>query len=99
MLNELDEELSRRGHKFVRYADDALVFCKSKRSAERVFRNITSFIEGKLFLRVNREKSQIAHYSKVKFLGYSFYKRKGECRLGVHVQSVRKMKLKIKELT
>jgi retron-type reverse transcriptase len=53
MLNELDKELESRGHRFVRYADDALIFCKSRRSAERTLANIIPFIEGKLFLKVN----------------------------------------------
>lgn len=99
MLNELDKELERRGHRFVRYADDFLIFCKSKRSSQRVMQSITQFIETCLYLKVNREKSQTANYRKIKFLGYSFYKTKGECRLRVHPQSVVKMKAKVKELT
>lgn len=99
MLNELDKELERRGHKFVRYADDMLILCKSKRSAERVMGSIISFIEEKLFLKVNRDKSQTAAISKVKFLGYSFYRLKGEGRLRLHPKSGAKMKAKIKELT
>jgi group II intron reverse transcriptase/maturase len=99
MLNELDKELERRGHKFVRYADDMLVLCKSKRSAERVMGSIIRFIEDKLFLKVNKEKSQVAPISKVKFLGYSFYRTKGEGRLRIHSKSVSKMKAKLKELT
>jgi group II intron reverse transcriptase/maturase len=99
MLNELDKELERRGHKFVRYADDFLIFCKSERSSERVMRSVTEFIENSLYLKVNREKSQTVSYREIKFLGYSFYKTKGECRLRVHPKSVAKMKAKIKELT
>jgi len=99
MLNELDRELERRGHKFVRYADDLVVLCKSKRGAERVMSSITHFIEQKLFLKVNREKSQVSPISKVKYLGYSFYKTKGEGRLRVHAKSVQKMKARIRELT
>jgi group II intron reverse transcriptase/maturase len=99
MLNELDWELDRRGHRFVRYADDAMIFCKSKRSAERTLENITPFIEGKLFLRVNREKTTVAHISKVKFLGYGFYRYKGKCRFRVHPKSIEKMKTRIRELT
>ena len=99
MLNELDKELERRGHQFVRYADDFLIFCKSKRSSERVLRSIREFIENRLYLKVNREKSQTVSYGKIKFLGYSFYKTKGACRLRVHPKSVAKMKAKIKELT
>ena len=99
MLNELDKELESRGHKFVRYADDMVIMCKSKRSAERVMETIVHFIENHLLLKVNREKSQVATMSKVKFLGYSFYKMKGEGRLRIHSKSVSKMKAKIKELT
>ena len=99
MLNELDRELERRGHRFVRYADDGAIFCKSRRSAERTLRNIIPFIEGKLFLKVNREKSYVAHISKIKFLGYSFYRYKGQGRLRIHPKSVQKMKARIKTLT
>jgi len=99
MLNELDKELERRGHRFVRYADDCMILCKSKKSAERTLRNIIPFIEGKLFLKVNRKKTEVAHISKVKYLGYIFYRYKGKCRLRVHAKSVVKMKNKIRELT
>jgi RNA-directed DNA polymerase len=99
MLNELDKELERRGHKFVRFADDLVILCKSKRSAERVMGSIVPFIEDKLLLKVNREKSQAAPISKVKFLGYSFYKTEGEGRLRIHPKSVPKMKAKLKEPT
>ena len=99
MLNELDRELTRRGHKFVRYADDCMIFCKSRKSAERTLRNIIPFIEGKLFLKVNRKKTGVAHISKVKYLGYAFYRYKGRCRFRVHPKSVTKMKDKIRELT
>ena len=99
MLNELDRELERRGCKFVRYADDLVIFCRSKRSAERVMGSIIRFIEDKLFLKVNKEKSQASSTVKVKFLGYSFYKTKGEGRLRIHPKSVAKMKARLKELT
>lgn len=74
MLNELDKELERRGHKFVRYADDCMIFCKSRRSAERTLENIIPYIEKKLFLRVNKDKTVMAHINKVKYLGYGFLK-------------------------
>ncbi len=98
MLNELDRELERRGHRFVRYADDCMIFCKSRKSAERTLRNIIPFIEGKLYLKVNRKKTSVAHISKVKYLGYAFYRYKGKCRFRVHPKSVTKMKDKIREL-
>ena len=99
MLNELDRELERRGHRFVRYADDCMIFCKSKKSAVRTLENIMPYIEGKLFLKVNLEKTKVAHISKVKYLGYSFYRYKGKCKMRVHPKSIAKMKAKLKELT
>ena len=72
MLNELGRELARRGHKFVRYADDCMIFCKSRKSAERTLGNIIPFIEGKLFLKVNRNKTGVAHISKVEYIRYAF---------------------------
>lgn len=74
MLNELDKELERRGHRFVRYADDCTIFCKSRKAAERTLENIVPFIEKKLFLKVNRDKTVVSHISKVKYLGYAFYR-------------------------
>jgi len=99
MLNELDKELERRGHRFVRYADDCMIFAKSRKSAERTLEKIMGFIEGKLFLKVNRKKTQVALISHVKYLGYSFYRYKGKCRLRVHPKSVAKMKVKLQLLT
>lgn len=98
MLNELDRELERRGHRFVRYADDCMIFCKSRKSAERTLQNIIPYIEDRLFLKVNREKTCVAHISKVKYLGYTFYNHKG-LRFRVHPKSVEKMKKKLRELT
>ena len=99
MLNELDKELEKRGHPFVRYADDMVIFCKSKRSAERTLANIVPYIENRLFLKVNREKTTTAYVSGIKFLGYSFYVMKGEGRLRVHPKSIAKMKGRIRTLT
>ena len=98
MLNELDKELEKRGHKFVRYADDCMILCKSRKSAERTMLSITKFIEGKLFLKVNKEKTVVARINKVKFLGYGFYIYKGKCRLKLHSKSKVKMKSKIREI-
>ena len=99
MLGGLDKELERRGLPFVHYADDVLIFCKSKRAARRVRKSITRFIEGKLFLQVNREKTVVSYVRGVKFLGYSFYVMRGQCLLTVHPQSKNKLKSKLKELT
>jgi len=98
-LNELDKELVKRNHRFVRYADDLMIFCKSKKSAERTLEKIQPFIEKKLFLRVNEEKTVVSHVKGVKFLGYTFYIYRGKGRLRVHPKSIAKMKKRIKELT
>jgi RNA-directed DNA polymerase len=99
MLNELDKELERRGHRFVRFADDLVIFCKSKKGANRVLANIVPYIEKKLFLRVNQDKTTVSHVSKIKYLGYAFYRRKGKCKFRIHPKSIQKMKDKIRNLT
>ena len=99
MLNELDKELEKRGHKFVRYADDCMILCRTRKSAQRTLDHIVPYIEGKLFLRVNLEKTTVAHISKVKYLGYGFYRFKGKCRLRVHPKSMTKMQNRLRELT
>ena len=73
VLDELDWELEKRGHRFVRYADDCNIYVKSRRSAERVKENVTEYIEKKLRLRVNEEKSAVDLVVNRKFLGFSFY--------------------------
>jgi len=92
MLNELDKELEKRERRFVRYADDMVILCKSKRSAERTLTNIIPYIENKLLLKVNREKTLVEYISKIKFLGYSFYENAKGGRLRVHPKAIGKMK-------
>ena len=99
MLNELDKELERRGHLFVRYADDLVIFCKSRRSAQRTLDNLLPFIETKLFLKVNKDKTHVAYMRDIKFLSYAFGRRNGKCQFYIHVDSIKKMKIKIRELT
>lgn len=99
MLNELDKELERRGIRFVRYADDTMLFAKSKRSAERILRNILPYIENKLKLRVNREKTNVSYIGRIKFLGYGFYTSRAGIKARVHSKSIAKMKSRIKEIT
>jgi len=99
MLNELDKELERRGIRFVRYADDMLLFARRKRSAERMMEHILPFIEGTLKLRVNREKTAVAYIGHIKFLGYGFYPSKAGIKLRVHTKSVAKMKDKLRGIT
>jgi group II intron reverse transcriptase/maturase len=100
VLNELDRELEERGHAFVRYADDVLVLKETRKAAQRVKESITTFIEKKLFLKVNREKTTVARISQnVRYLGYGFYKTKGEWRLRVHPKSIVKLKDKVRTVT
>ena len=99
MLNELDKELERRGHRFVRYADDCMILCKSKRAAIRTKESIIRFIEDSLFLKVNKEKTKVGYIKGLKFLGYSFYVMKGVCKLSLHPKSRMKLKSKLKEIT
>ncbi len=76
-----------------------MVFCRSKKAATRTLDKILPFIEGKLFLKVNREKTKVAHANFVKYLGYSFYVYRGEGRLRIHPKSVTKFKEKVREVT
>lgn len=99
MLNELDKELESRGLPFVRYADDAMIFCRSKRAALRVKATITRFIEEKLHLKVNKEKTVASYAQRIKYLGYSFQVMKGKCNLTIHSKSKAKLKSRLKELT
>lgn len=99
MLNELDKELEKRGLQFIRYADDCVIFTKSKKSAERVMENITKFIETKLRLKVNKEKSKIDRPWRIKYLGFSFYQAKGKIEIRIHPKSVAKFKEKIRDIT
>lgn len=80
MLNELDKEILKRGHRFVRYADDVCIYVKSERSAFRVMEKITDYIENKLRLRVNRNKSKVSKFNEIKYLGFGFYLEKGLAR-------------------
>ena len=73
LLNELDKELERRGHPFVRYADDCLILVKSLRATERVRDSISGFIEKKLFLKVNKDKTEVGSIVGKKYHGYTFY--------------------------
>lgn len=99
MLNELDKELEKRGLNFVRYADDCLIMVKSEKAANRVMKTITSYIENKLGLIINVEKSKVARPNKIKYLGYGFYNRKGTWRPKPHLKSVQKFERKLKDIT
>jgi len=96
LLDDLDKELERRGHCFCRYADDCNIYVRSQAAGERVLASVTAFLEGELRLRVNREKSAVAHVEERKFLGYRLL-RDGE--LGVAPKSVERAKERIGQIT
>jgi RNA-directed DNA polymerase len=96
LLDDLDKELERRGHRFCRYADDCNIYVRSKRAGERVMRSITRFLESKLGLRVNQTKSAVAHVQERKFLGYRLLR---EGRLGIAPASLKRVKGRIRQIT
>ena len=96
-LTVLDKELEKRGHVFVRYADDLNILCKSKASAKQTLKHLIPFIEGKLKLKVNRDKTKVSKPSRIKFLGYTFGKNSEKVGYTPRLHS--KSKEKIKEVT
>lgn len=99
ILDKLDKELEKRGHRYVRYADDCSVYVKSKRSGDRVMESITHYIETELKLMVNTEKSSVTRPWLMKLLGFTFYHRKGEKGISVHRKSIAAYKDKIRAIT
>jgi len=99
MLHELDKELQERGHSFVRYADDCSVYVKSEKSAHRVLESITKFIEGKLKLKVNREKTKVSRPHQSTLLGFSFYQNGGEWKIRIAPKTVERIKEKLRGKT
>ena len=101
MLNELDMELESRGLQFVRYADDALIFVKSEKAANRVMESIVRFIEKKLGLIVNVEKSKISRPKDLKFLGFGYYydAKNEKYQVKPHPVSIQKFQRKLRKLT
>jgi RNA-directed DNA polymerase len=99
ILDKLDKELEKRGHRFVRYADDLSIYVKSKRAGERVMESISTYIEKELKLKVNIEKSSVTRPWHSKLLGFTFYHKKGEKGISVHRKSIAAYKDKIRLIT
>ena len=101
MLNELDKELEARGLHFVRYADDCIIAVGSSAAANRVMHTVTKWIEKKLGLKVNMTKTKITKPSKLKYLGFGFWKdsKDGQWKARPHQESVARFKRKLKALT
>ena len=98
VLDDLDKELERRGHRFVRYADDCNIYVKSERAGQRVMESISSFITKKLKLKVNGEKSAVAKVGERGFLGFSFLNRK-EPKRRIAPKAIRRFKEHVRGLT
>jgi len=98
VLDELDKELEKRGHSFVRYADDCNIYVNSRKAGHRVMDSLTSFIEGKLRLKVNGTKSAVDRPWKRKFLGFSFTSHR-EPKVRIAKESMKRMKDKVRDIT
>jgi group II intron reverse transcriptase/maturase len=96
VLDELDKELESRGHSFCRYADDCNIYVRSRKAGDRVMTSIADFIEKKLKLKVNHEKSGVRHCSDVKFLGYTLMSGGG---IRVADKSIDRLKFRVREIT
>ena len=98
VLDELDRELERRGHRFVRYADDSHIYVRSRRAGERVMMSTRKFITTKLKLKVNEEKSAVARPRERKFLGFSFTGQR-EPKRRIAPKAIARFKQRVRELT
>lgn len=99
ILDELDKELTNRGHFFVRYADDCSIYARSEKAAQRVLASITTYIEKSLKLKVNQEKSQVSRPTESTLLGFSFYNDKGTWQIRVANKTIKRIKEKCKKIT
>lgn len=100
MLDDLDSELEKRGHRFVRYADDVRIFVRTRRAAERVMAGVTGFVEGRLHLKVNREKSSVRPASSATLLGFGFFFASGgRVKVRVAPKAVKRLKARVRKLT
>ena len=99
MLDDLDWELERRGHRFVRFADDGRIYVHSQRAGERVMASITQYVEQRLKLRVNREKSVVDRATNRPLLGFGFFDRDGEVKVHVDPKRLKRAKDRLRELT
>ena len=98
-LDQFDKELERRGHKFVRYADDCNIYVKSRKAGDRVMKSVTEYLEKKLKLTVNREKSKVGSPTKRKFLGFCIHTTQQGTGFRPHQKSKRNFEEKLKQLT
>ena len=96
-LDKLDKELEQRGLRFTRYADDVLIFTKSEMAANRVMKSISSWLERKLFLKVNATKTKVVRPTRSKYLGFTFLKNGGEWKVKPTTEKKKKLQKKMRE--
>jgi len=99
VLDELDKELERRGLRFVRYADDIVIFVRTRIAGERVLKSVSRFICERMKLKVNEDKSSVELPWNIKFLGFRITQMMGKTRLGIHPKSLERFKEKVREIT
>jgi group II intron reverse transcriptase/maturase len=99
LLDDLDKEMEKRGHRFVRYADDCNIYVKSERAGQRVMGSVVGYLEKKLKLKVNRGKSGVARSKLRKFLGFRLFKDKAGVRIGLAPKTVARIKATVRGLT
>jgi RNA-directed DNA polymerase len=99
MLDDLDKELEKRGHRFERFADDCNIYVKTQRAGERVYQSIKALLETKLKLKVNEAKSAVDRPWNRKFLGFSFYRIKGKVRIRLAPKTIKRIKARVREIT
>ena len=99
LLDDWDKALERRGHRFVRYADDCNIYVRSERAAQRVFATARHFLEHRLKLRVNATKSRVGRPETLKFLGFTFFPGRSGYRIQVAPQSTQRLKAKVRQMT
>lgn len=99
VLDELDKELEKRGHSYVRYADDCSIYVKSEAAAKRVAESVIEYIEGQLLLKVNRAKTHISRPTESTLLGFSFFRQKWGWEIRIAQQSVGRITKKCKDIT
>jgi len=99
LLDDLDKELEERGHRFVRYADDCNIYVRTEKAGLRVMESVSAFLEKKLKLKVNRDKSAVDRPARRKFLGFRLFKYRGQIRIGLAPKTLKRVKARIRELT
>jgi len=99
VLDELDKELEKRGLRFVRYADDCMIYVRSRLAGERVMRSVSRYVVRKLKLEVNAAKSSVSRPWQVRYLGFRITRIFGATRIGVHQKSLRRFRKKVRTIT